>query len=151
MHITMVLPVPPSTNGAYANKGALGRVKTKGTTIYRADALAALQPYIIENRRHCDANLMERFKCGAKSNSGAGTKIAKRMSINRPSYGVRYTFYFPNEQARDIANFEKVLTDLLVEVGFMLDDQFIDDFHLKRGGIDRGNPRVIVEIFDLST
>lgn len=143
------LPIPPSTNGAYANKDGGGRVKVKAVKVYHMILLMALQPYINAHRKHCDDIIIHRMKAcrtskGVRANS-VGT-IQKSVKHARPSYALTYRFYFPDDAVRDIANFEKILTDILVEVGFMLDDQFVDRFLLIRETPDPIKPRVNVTL-----
>lgn len=82
--------------------------------------------------------------CAGGGNPGI---ILKTYRDARPSYAVSYTFHFKDDdRPRDLANFEKILTDTLVNVGFLLDDQFIDVMTLRRGPCSKLNPRVYVEI-----
>jgi Holliday junction resolvase RusA-like endonuclease len=46
----------------------------------------------------------------------------------------------------DIFNYEKQLSDFLVDMGFLLDDSFIDDGRVIRAGTDKINPRVEILI-----
>lgn len=55
-----------------------------------------------------------------------------------------YTLHFANaSRKRDIANYEKAVTDLLVKHGIFADDSQLDDIHILRGPIDP-TPRVTV-------
>jgi len=148
MRLEFTLPVPPSVNTAYFNrKDGQGRGKGKAVGKYTLECLMALQPVIRANKWRCDQNLIQRLAIcrgvkGIKANA-VGT-IAKAVKDDRPRYRMKYTFFFQNDIPRDIANFEKIMTDIMVEVGLLLDDQFIDDMHLQRGGVDAKNPRVEV-------
>lgn len=146
MRLEFTLPVPPSVNTAYFNrKDGQGRGKGKAVGKYTLECLMALQPVIRANKWRCDQNIIQRMAIcrgvnGTKANA-VGT-IAKAVKDDRPRYRMKYTFFFPNDIPRDIANFEKIMTDIMVEVGLLLDDQFIDDMHLVRGAVDAKNPRV---------
>jgi len=132
MEIKFELPVPPSTNTAYFNaRSGKGRHKTVSVRDYTAQCLTALRGVVMGLKTHCDRNLMIRIGSVPKES---------------PSYSVKYIFFFPNHAARDIANFEKIMTDLIVKVGIMLDDRYIDEMILLRGGVDKDNPRVEVFI-----
>lgn len=50
---------------------------------------------------------------------------------------VHYGFAFPDNRRRDIANFEKALSDFLEEAGVYENDCQIDDMHMVR--LDHGN------------
>lgn len=150
MRLEFSLPVPPSTNTAYFNrKDGKGRGKGADAKRYAMEAMMALMPVINKNKWRCDQNIIKRMQIcrgasGVRANAVA--RIAKAVREERPVYRVQYIFFFPNETPRDVANFEKILTDIMVDAGLFLDDQFIDDMHLKRGGVDPLNPRVEITI-----
>ena len=58
---------------------------------------------------------------------------------------VTYNFWMPDRRKRDIANFEKVLTDSLVTAGVMVDDNIIHKWQMERMGIVK-NGRVDIII-----
>lgn len=62
---------------------------------------------------------------------------------------IEYTFYMPDKRTRDIGNYEKVVTDLLVNRGVIPDDDIthIKEINLRFGGFDRQNPRVDLEVY----
>ena len=62
---------------------------------------------------------------------------------------IRYTMFFPDRRPRDICNYEKLVSDLLVEKKVIPDDNHVQlpEVSLKFGGYDKTNPRVEVEIF----
>lgn len=64
---------------------------------------------------------------------------------------VIYRFYMPDQRLRDIGNFEKATTDQLVKQCILMDDntKIIQSLHLNFAGIDRGNPRVEIEIYEM--
>lgn len=47
-------------------------------------------------------------------------------------YFVRYIFYVKNYKLSDTANFEKLITDLLVKRGYLKDDRYIKAFYLEK-------------------
>ena len=61
---------------------------------------------------------------------------------------VSYTFYFPSKHPRDLANYEKLTTDLLVDRGIIEGDDWkiIKRMEFLFGGIDRQNPRVEITL-----
>jgi crossover junction endodeoxyribonuclease RusA len=56
-----------------------------------------------------------------------------------------YSYAFPDRRKRDIANFEKAVTDLLVKAGVMHDDSQIDVMVLRRLPLSC-EPRVFIKI-----
>lgn len=59
-----------------------------------------------------------------------------------------YTYYFPDKRSRDCENYVKAVSDFLVNQQVIKDD---DCFHVPKltiifGGIDKGNPRVEIQI-----
>lgn len=58
-----------------------------------------------------------------------------------------YKFSFPDKRKRDIANFEKAITDFLNECRYFKDDSQIDIMHLVR--IEEGQGCVFVEIKEI--
>lgn len=136
MKIQFELPIPPSTNTAYFNaRSGKGRHKTTSVRDYATECLIAIRGVVMGLKTHCDRNLMIRIGSLPKES---------------PSYRVKYTFWFGKPAARDIANFEKIMTDLIVKVGIMLDDRYIDEMLLLRGGVDKDRPRVEVFIEDIA-
>jgi len=55
-----------------------------------------------------------------------------------------YVFSFPDKRKRDVANFEKGPTDLLVALKVMDDDSQIDDLILHRGPLNKESPCVFI-------
>lgn len=64
---------------------------------------------------------------------------------------VVYRYHLPDRRLRDIGNYEKAVTDQLVKQCILMDDNFkiIKSMHLHFAGVDRGNPRVDIEIFEI--
>lgn len=64
---------------------------------------------------------------------------------------VRYTFYFPDKRRRDLSNYHKAPEDYIVAQCVLVDDDFtiVQENSLKYGGIDRDNPRVLIEIYKI--
>lgn len=60
---------------------------------------------------------------------------------------ITYDFYMPDKRRRDIGNYEKVLTDMLVTQCILMEDntKIVRQIILNYVGVDRDKPRV--EIF----
>lgn len=58
---------------------------------------------------------------------------------------VEYNFYFPDMRRRDVANYEKCMSDCLVKFGIIEDDSKISRLVLERY-YDKGKPYTVVEI-----
>lgn len=58
------------------------------------------------------------------------------------------TFYQPDDRKRDLSNQIESVNDLLVDYGFLEDDnrRIVQEVHLYDGGIDRKNPRCVIEV-----
>ncbi len=74
----------------------------------------------------------------------------KKLLLGRESFDdarleVSYVYYFQNRRKSDIANREKLLSDALEGCLFDNDEQ-IDILHQKRGGVDKENSRVEIEV-----
>ena len=61
---------------------------------------------------------------------------------------IELNFYFPDRRKRDIANYEKTLTDTLVHYGVIDDDSFIQRLVIEKI-YDKGKPYTAVEIKQL--
>jgi crossover junction endodeoxyribonuclease RusA len=68
-----------------------------------------------------------------------------RKSLGAARLAVHYTYWFKDKRKNDISNREKLLSDALEGMLFDNDCQ-IDVMLLERGGIDKMNPRVEVEL-----
>lgn len=145
--INLVLPIPVSFNKAYANVSKVGRVKSTDAKLWWRDAMHFAVPFIRDHADVCNRNVLTRRRyMGPK-----GTVVLQRLKADYPilGYAVTYTYHFSNDSIRDIFNFEKMLTDLLVECGFMLDDNFIIDGRVKWGKINSVTPHVEIQIISL--
>ena len=62
-----------------------------------------------------------------------------------------FTFFAPDLRKTDLTNKAESIADLLVDLGFLVDDNWfiLGDLHLKYGGLDRENPRVEINIIEL--
>ena len=89
----------------------------------------------------------QRFKSKKYKNWLADCTILEPLNID---YAVRitYNFYFPDKRVRDLGNYEKVVTDYLVNQGVLKDDnwQIIQEIVLKSNGVNKENHRVEIEI-----
>lgn len=155
MHtMTLCLPLPVSLNKAYANKTKKGgRVKTVEAKDWYARARHFAAPFIKDYRAICDHNVLARrnyMTSRCQLGGRPGMRLAA-LKADYPdvAYAVTYTFHFPDDGIRDVFNFEKLLTDLLVECGFLLDDNFIVDGRVKWGKLAPNNPHVAIEIISL--
>jgi crossover junction endodeoxyribonuclease RusA len=63
-------------------------------------------------------------------------------------YSIKYTFYLPDKRKRDLTNYLKAPEDYLVSQCILLDDnhEIVQRTVAQFGGIDKGNPRVEIEI-----
>ncbi len=66
----------------------------------------------------------------------------------KTSVSLAVTLYEPDKRRRDIGNYTKLIADALTRVAFV-DDSQIDELRLKRGGLDRQNPRAEIEVAPL--
>jgi crossover junction endodeoxyribonuclease RusA len=70
-----------------------------------------------------------------------------KIGLNTP-LDVTYQYWFPDRRKRDIANYEKVLTDSMVRAGVMVDDHIIHRLtQVKMGIRDDGLVHVIIRPF----
>ena len=66
------------------------------------------------------------------------------LQLDKP-LAVWYQYWFPDRRKRDVANYEKVLTDSMVSAGVMVDDYLISDIRqTKMGYYPEGKVRVII-------
>ena len=59
--------------------------------------------------------------------------------------------YVPDKRTRDLSNAWEGIADILVKACVILDDSvfILQDIRLKFGGVDKKNPRAIVELTDM--
>ena len=105
MVVSFTLPVPPSVNKATAVVNGR-KIKAKDCRIYEKDihALVTAQMGVIGQ-----------------------SAFDKKQRLE-----VAYFYYFADNRRRDIANYEKVLTDALQKAGVFHDDSQIDCMYLER-------------------
>lgn len=76
--------------------------------------------------------------------------ILKRFRPPEPlkSVKVEITLYAESARKADLTNKAESIMDLLVDAGILHDDNWFEvgDLHLKFGGIDREDPRALIEI-----
>lgn len=66
------------------------------------------------------------------------------LMLDKP-LAVWYQYWFPDRRKRDVANYEKVLTDSMVSASVMVDDHIIYDIRqTKMGYCPDGKARVII-------
>lgn len=100
----LFLPFPPSVNGLYATDW-----KTKRR--FKSEAYAL---WLIDAKKALDGQ--------PKPEKPIGGEVT-----------VEYWFTFPDKRKRDLMNYEKAVTDLLVEQGYLIDDSQIRGARLDRG------------------
>jgi len=152
MKIEVILPLPVTLNklthnNRAKNGGKGGRSKTKRAKNWYRDAQAYAQPFVQGHKKHCVDNINTAAKYWNFSKKAHDLHHMHRDHMWL-SYQVTYTYWFAEERhklPRDVFNYEKQLSDFLTDMGFLLDDSFIDDGRVLRGGTDPENPRV--EIF----
>ena len=72
------------------------------------------------------------------------------LNLDIPLF-VTYNFWMPDKRKRDIANYEKVLTDSLVVAGVMTDDNIIHKWQMEKMGIIKnGKVEVIIKPYEHS-
>jgi Holliday junction resolvase RusA-like endonuclease len=105
------------------------------------------------NKAYGNRSNQKRFKSKAYKaweQSCPELTLPEKGAIDWP-VAVVYRFYLPDRRLRDVANYEKLVTDQLVKKCVLVDDNFkiIKSMHLHFSGVDRGNPRVDIEIYEL--
>lgn len=62
--------------------------------------------------------------------------------------GVCITLFAETKRAADLTNKAESIMDLLVDMEILEDDNWfiVGDLHLKFGGVDKENPRAVIEI-----
>lgn len=110
------LPFPPSTNHLYTEYRGRKIISREGRAYKKLVALSLMAQ-------------------GAKS------------IPESPRLHVTYTFHhWQRKYGYDVGNFEKALTDAMVEAGLFSDDRQIDAMHLIRGDVVKPRGNVEVEI-----
>lgn len=153
MIIELALPLPVTLNklthnNRAKNGGKGGRSKTKRAKDWYRDAQHYVLPYRRQHQKYCNQclNELQRYWSYSQKAYDLHGLHAANMDL---SYRVEYRYWFESERdklPRDVANYEKQLSDFLVDMGFMVDDSFIDDMRLVRAGTDPVNPRVEILI-----
>lgn len=149
--IRLFLPIPVTLNKIYHNnseKRGGGRAKTKRSKAWVREARFYAQPFVQSHAALCNENIAMRNQYW---NPNTKSYDLRPLHKERPtlSYEVWYDYSFENPRAItpcDLFNFEKLLTDFLVDCGFMLDDSFIDEGHVKRLPPNKESPRVEIKI-----
>ena len=105
--LEILLPIPPSLNGLYPGKTR--RYKSKAYKNWLAEADFALNQQRVNKRAE---------------------RIPGRVRAH-------YLLHFPDNRRRDVANYEKAISDFLVDRGLIEDDERIDSILIERG--EQGN------------
>lgn len=81
---------------------------------------------------------------------GASTlaRVQWKQPAHKTSVAVTITLYEPDKRRRDIGNYTKLIADALTRIAFV-DDSQIDRLELRRGALDRVNPRAEVQVLPL--
>jgi len=90
---------------------------------------------------------------GVKFQKSVMAAVIKQISQHSPLHGrlcVSMLFHGPSARKYDISNFVKTTEDALTKARVWVDDEQIDEEHLYRGPIDRVDPRVEIEISQVS-
>lgn len=155
MLIELELPIPVSVNQLTHNNnskngGQGGRSKTPKAKTWESMANLAAGPYVSKFIGQCTRNIKERASAFnfRKKDYNLHMLHNKHKEL---SYTVVYKYWFAEERhklPRDVFNYEKQLSDFLCNLGFMLDDSFIDSGTVIRAGTDKKNPRVEIFIVD---
>ena len=85
----------------------------------------------------------------AKAYNQAVYDIVKKHGANKAfntPLEVLYFYWFPDKRKRDIANYEKVLTDSMVTAGVMVDDHLIHKITQEKKGYYKDG-KVLVVIY----
>lgn len=71
----------------------------------------------------------------------------EQLHLNQP-LTITATFYQPDDRKRDLSNQIESVNDLLVDYGFLEDDnrRIVQEVHIYDGGIDRKNPRCDITV-----
>lgn len=152
--ITLELPIPPSVNSLYHNNSALrggGRSKTKRAKLWEKKARGIVAPVLQCYNDMCRANIQERARCYNIKSKSHNLQMLHERNMGL-IYSVVYTYAFAKPRhvrPCDILNFEKLLSDFLVDCGLMLDDSFIEQAEIKRTKADPKNPHVTIELNSL--
>ena len=121
--MTLVLPIPPSTNHAYAVRNGR-KVKTTAAREYASEVMWRVAD---EVRVEADSGFVTRDD---------------RLAVT-------ITVYEPDRRKRDLANLEKLVVDAVAkQLGF--DDSQIDRLTLERAPVDRKNPRLVLTLEAIS-
>lgn len=147
--IILELPIPVTVNKlTHNNSRTGGRSKTKHARNWTRLARECVLDVMRAHHTTVNSNLAVRAKFWE---FGKKAYNLHAMHKENPylSYMVEYHYYFKEKRAalpRDIFNYEKQLTDFIVDCGFMLDDSFLDEGRVLRAEPDPDNPRVKIFI-----
>lgn len=77
-------------------------------------------------------------------------EVSLRVALGKLNAGfntpldVTYHYWFPDKRKRDIANYEKVLTDSMVTAGVMVDDHLIHKLTQEKKGYCKDGKVIVV-------
>jgi len=120
--VKLQLPIPPSVNQLYPSSKSGRRFKSKRYKEWEIEANQWLIADFIPD--------VDRFN-------------------DKQRLYVTYKYAFKDRRIRDIANFEKAVSDFLQKEKIIEDDSQIDIMHLIRLPIDKENPRVDITIKEI--
>jgi Holliday junction resolvase RusA-like endonuclease len=105
-----------------------------------------------DNARHGLMNgrilLTSKYRTALRAASTLAAAQWKAAPLKGP-VALTVTLYEPDKRRRDVLNYGKIIGDALSMI-VILDDSQIDHATMIRGGIDRYNPRAVIEISPLS-
>lgn len=84
----------------------------------------------------------------------AGELLCQKRAYFNGAVCIGYTLFFKDKRVRDVANYEKCMSDMLVKYGILKDDSYIAQNLQQLGqakhlGLDLTDHKVRVEIFAL--
>jgi len=98
------------------------------------------RPKLLSSQNHEDWHLDASWQL--KAQKRPIEPIKKAMVI--------FTIYAGDKRKADLSNKWESVADLLVDMGIFEDDNWfvLDDVHMRLGGVDKENPRAVIEIYE---
>lgn len=126
--------IPISVDYAYynrpkSNSKAPGRGKTKKNAHWYKKAKSELVRHLRMDLKLRDQNFRESFDAKTKKRKSVARLYKENKDV---MYHIDYTFYFPDDRARDVSNFVKLAEDLIVDMNLILDDCFVVSYKVAK-------------------